>query len=49
MCLYLNAGPLSAQTAVEEFGAFVDFGAGTNGLVHISKLQVCVYRNVNLI
>jgi ribosomal protein S1 len=28
------------QTGVEGFGAFVDFGAGTNGLVHISQLSV---------
>ncbi|GFR43724.1 hypothetical protein Agub_g4835 [Astrephomene gubernaculifera] len=33
-------------TTVEEFGAFVDFGASSNGLVHISKLSSGFTKNV---
>ncbi|PNW75255.1 hypothetical protein CHLRE_12g519180v5 [Chlamydomonas reinhardtii] len=32
-------------TTVEEFGAFVNFGANTNGLVHISKLASGFTKN----
>ncbi|KAG2499065.1 hypothetical protein HYH03_003248 [Edaphochlamys debaryana] len=32
-------------TAVEEFGAFVNFGSTTNGLVHISKLAAGFTKN----
>ncbi|KXZ52880.1 hypothetical protein GPECTOR_8g260 [Gonium pectorale] len=37
---------MRTQTTVEEFGAFVDFGSTTNGLVHISKMGAGYTKNV---
>ncbi|KXZ54174.1 hypothetical protein GPECTOR_5g270 [Gonium pectorale] len=43
--IVVNSGSFS-QATVEEYGAFIDFGTSTNGLVHISKLASGFTKNV---